>query len=142
MGGEGLSSRHRSRAEKMQILGAILFVGLLCISTVKTLLPVQVLIFYVVASLVTFIAYALDKTAAVEGRSRIPESTLHFLSLAGGWPGAIVAQQRFRHKTQKQPFRSIFWITISLNLFALSVLLWALTPEGAAFLQTLINELS
>ena len=42
--------------------------------------------------------------------------TLHLLSLCGGWTGAMLAQQGLRHKSQKQPFRLIFWITIFINL--------------------------
>lgn len=41
-----------------------------------------------VASAVTFLVYAWDKTAAEGGHWRTPESTLIGLALAGGWPGA------------------------------------------------------
>lgn len=40
--------------------------------------------------------------------------------LAGGWPGAILGQQCFRHKTQKQPFRTWFFISVALNVAALA----------------------
>ena len=42
------------------------------------------------------------------------------LGLAGGWPGAILGQQCFRHKTQKQPFRTWFFISVALNVAALA----------------------
>ena len=71
---------------------------------------------YGAMSLVTFIAYAVDKAAAGAGRWRIQESTLHFLSLAGGWPGALIAQQYMRHKSAKQSFREVFWCTVVLNV--------------------------
>lgn len=32
---------------------------------------------------------------------RTQESTLHGLSLLGGWPGALIAQQVLRHKSKK-----------------------------------------
>jgi uncharacterized membrane protein YsdA (DUF1294 family)/cold shock CspA family protein len=70
---------------------------------------------YLVASIVAFLAYALDKSAAKQGRWRIPESTLHVLGLACGWPGALLAQQLFRHKTSKPSFVSAFWSTVLLN---------------------------
>lgn len=38
---------------------------------------------------------------AERGRWRTPENTLHVAELLGGWPGALVAQQLFRHKTRK-----------------------------------------
>jgi uncharacterized membrane protein YsdA (DUF1294 family) len=78
---------------------------------------------YVVLSIITFVAYGLDKSAAERGRWRTPESTLHLLSLAGGWPGALVGQRVFRHKTRKQPFRTIFWVTVAANITAIAWLL-------------------
>ncbi|MGA0607584.1 DUF1294 domain-containing protein [Phenylobacterium sp. VNQ135] len=62
-----------------------------------------------VASLVTWFAFAADKRAAVAGERRTPEATLLLLAAAGGAPGAIAAQQLLRHKTRKEPFRSLLW---------------------------------
>jgi uncharacterized membrane protein YsdA (DUF1294 family)/cold shock CspA family protein len=70
---------------------------------------------YVGMSLATFVAYAIDKSAARRTVWRTPESTLHFLALAGGWPGALLAQQFLRHKSTKTEFRSVFWGTVILN---------------------------
>jgi uncharacterized membrane protein YsdA (DUF1294 family) len=75
---------------------------------------------YAAASAIAFIAYGVDKRAARRGGRRIPESTLHALSLGGGWPGAFAAQQLFRHKTRKQPFRTVFWLTVAVNLLLLT----------------------
>jgi uncharacterized membrane protein YsdA (DUF1294 family) len=75
-----------------------------------------------VLSAVTFVVYGMDKSAAQSGRWRTPETTLHLLALAGGWPGALLAQRAFRHKTKKQPFRAIFWCTVAVNC---AVILWA-----------------
>ena len=69
-------------------------------------------------------AYRFDKSAARAGRRRTPESTLHTLALFGGWPGALVGQQVWRHKTTKQPFRTLFWGTVILNCAALT---WLVT---------------
>ena len=70
-------------------------------------------------SLVTFIVYAMDKAAARAGRWRTSEATLHLLALAGGWPGALVAQRLLRHKSSKRQFRVVFWTTVWLNLAGL-----------------------
>src|SRR5207302_1450731 len=56
---------------------------------------------YAVVSLITFIAYAVDKRSAVRQRRRISEGTLHLLELLGGWPGALLAQTIVRHKRRK-----------------------------------------
>lgn len=86
---------------------------------------------YVVMSAVTYALYGLDKSAARRGSRRTPESTLHLLALAGGWPGALLAQRRFRHKTRKQPFRAIFWATVVANLLVLSLIIVLLVyPVG------------
>lgn len=67
---------------------------------------------------VAYLMYWRDKSSAQSGTSRTPETTLHLFGLLGGWPGALVAQQQFRHKTIKQPFQAVFWVTVFINLLA------------------------
>lgn len=73
---------------------------------------------YSALSMATFILYALDKRAAARGEWRVAENTLHLLSLAGGWPGALLAQHTLRHKSAKAAFRRVYWATVALNLGA------------------------
>ncbi len=40
---------------------------------------------------------------------------LHLLELLGGWPGAFLAQQVFRHKTRKLSFQLVFWGIVLLH---------------------------
>lgn len=81
----------------------------------------------VVVSLVTFFVYRSDKRRAQSGAWRVPEATLHFLGAIGGWPGALLAQRRYRHKTSKPSFQIVFWLILLLHQFvALDYLLhWA-----------------
>lgn len=72
--------------------------------------------FYVGASTITYRMYARDKSAAQQGAWRTQESTLHWLAFAGGWPGALLAQQLLRHKSTKFDFRVVFWCTVILNV--------------------------
>lgn len=72
------------------------------------------------ASVSAFALYGVDKRAAREGSWRVPESTLHVLGLLGGWPGALMAQRVFRHKTRKRSFRRVFWLTVVLDCLALA----------------------
>ncbi|MGB7980017.1 MAG: DUF1294 domain-containing protein [Candidatus Nanopelagicales bacterium] len=97
---------------------ATLFFTLLVGLVVLDELPVMLLAAYGLLSGVAFLAYRADKSAAEQCRWRTPESTLHTLDLLGGWPGALVARQVFRHKTTKQPFRAIFWVTVIANCVA------------------------
>lgn len=77
---------------------------------------------YLGASIVSFLAYAIDKSAAARGAWRVSERTLHLLACAGGWPGALLAQQWLRHKSTKQAFRRVFWCTVALNFLVLVLL--------------------
>jgi uncharacterized membrane protein YsdA (DUF1294 family)/cold shock CspA family protein len=73
---------------------------------------------YIGLSVLAFLAYALDKSAARHGRRRTPERSLHLLGLAGGWPGALLAQQLLRHKSAKPRFVAGFWGTVLVNVVA------------------------
>lgn len=78
--------------------------------------PLSFALVYLAASMVTFMAYAFDKSSAERGAWRTSEGALHTLSLIGGWPGALVAQQVLRHKSSKAEFRSAFWATVLMNV--------------------------
>lgn len=88
-------------------------------------LPWLLAVAYAVLSVACFTAYALDKSAARARRRRTPERTLLLLGLAGGWPGAVLAQQWLRHKSAKAAFQARFWGTVALNAAALASI-WAL----------------
>ncbi|WP_313240908.1 DUF1294 domain-containing protein [Stutzerimonas kunmingensis] len=99
-------------------LKLVLF-GLLCLlplaGSLLRLGAVLPLAIYAVASLLTFVLYWRDKHSALKDRWRTPETTLHFFELAGGWPGALVAQQVFRHKTRKLSYQLAFWLIVMLH---------------------------
>jgi len=99
-------------------------------------LPLAVLGLYLVASTIAFGAYALDKSAARNNQWRTQESTLHLFALAGGWPGALAAQRLLRHKSRKQSFQVVFWITVALNCGALG---WLFTSSGTEALHSILG---
>jgi uncharacterized membrane protein YsdA (DUF1294 family) len=70
----------------------------------------------------TFLVYAADKASAKRGGRRTPEKVLHALAVAGGWPGALLAQHFLRHKSAKARFRPVFWVTVLANVAALVAL--------------------
>lgn len=98
-------------------------------------LPKVIPLLYLGLSVLTLGVYALDKAAARKSAQRTPENTLHLLALAGGWPGALYAQQWLRHKSRKVSFRAVFWITVAANLAALLYL--ALPTQGAPYRELL-----
>jgi uncharacterized membrane protein YsdA (DUF1294 family)/cold shock CspA family protein len=123
---EGASSRQKHTAA---ILMPVLFIGFIAASVLLDKLPAYLLLMYLVASTITYLAYAHDKSAAQNHRWRTQESTLHLLSLLGGWPGAFLAQQFLRHKSRKSSFRIVFFSTVALNCI---VVVWLMLAEGSS----------
>lgn len=82
-------------------------------------LPWWVPLAYLAMSGLTFLAYGADKQAAQNGEWRTSEGALILLGLLCGWPGGLAAQEMFRHKTRKQPFRSVFWVSVIANVVLL-----------------------
>ena len=108
------------------------FIVLVGVGVFTSRLPRAILALYLGASVVAFLAYAFDKSAARRAGRRTRESTLHLLGLVGGWPGALLAQQLLRHKSIKPQFQRVYWATVILNCGALG---WLLTDTGSAFLS-------
>lgn len=92
---------------------------------------------YLGMSLLTYGVYYFDKKAAQQNARRIPEKSLLFLGLLCGWPGAIIAQQQFRHKTRKQPFKSLLWLSVALNIIGFVI---AFSPEGMEFISSALKS--
>ncbi|GGY79933.1 hypothetical protein GCM10011613_26160 [Cellvibrio zantedeschiae] len=87
---------------------------------------------YFSMSLFSFYLYWNDKRHAEIDARRISEARLHFFELVGGWPGALIAQQVFRHKTRKLSYQFIFWLIVILHeLFWLDQVLVAGKVFGA-----------
>ncbi|MBU6960324.1 DUF1294 domain-containing protein [Pseudomonas sp. CVAP len=70
---------------------------------------------YAIVSLLAFCLYWSDKRKARADSWRTPENVLHAIELTGGWPGALLAQQVFRHKTRKVSYQLVFWIIVLLH---------------------------
>ena len=81
--------------------------------------------FYTLISAISFSLYGFDKRASTRGAWRTSEARLHLVELLGGWPGALLAQQMFRHKTRKTSFQVMFYVAVATNLAALTWFLYA-----------------
>jgi len=102
----------------VQVAAIALFIVFYLAVTFLWRVPVWVAALYGCMSAFAFVAYAIDKSAARSARGRISEKALLLLGLAGGWPGAIIAQQWLRHKSSKVSFRLAFWATVAANVAA------------------------
>jgi uncharacterized membrane protein YsdA (DUF1294 family) len=78
-----------------------------------------------VINAITYFLFGFDKRAAEQGNSRIPEKTLLLASALGGSFGAVMAQRRFRHKTQKQPFKALLYGIIVAQIALISTYFYA-----------------
>jgi len=136
--GEKPAQNKTTKKGSTATIGAALFLIIVAISTLVAKTPFLVLPLYLLVSMLTFVIYAKDKSAAKRGAWRTPESTLHLLALACGWPGALVAQEKLRHKSKKQEFRLVFWLTVIINI---GIFIWLHTPTGASTLGTWLNKL-
>ena len=98
-------------------------VFLICIGVLVFLekLPPIIGILYLLLSCITFLIYRQDKIKAKNAEWRTPENKLHFFSLIGGWPGALIAQRWLHHKSRKLSFQVVFYITVILNISAISI---------------------
>ncbi|MFL6672645.1 MAG: DUF1294 domain-containing protein [Massilia sp.] len=100
----------------MPYIPIVAFAGVYLVAELLWAIPPAVAAAYLVASIVCFAMYAIDKSAARSRARRTPERTLLLLGLAGGWPGAVLAQQWLRHKSSKTSFRAKFWMTVVANV--------------------------
>lgn len=77
-----------------------------------------------VIAVISFIAFALygaDKVRAKRGAWRVPEKILLGIGLLGGAPGALLAMQAFRHKTQHAYF---YVVNVLGLLWQAALLVW------------------
>ena len=124
---------------KLQLLPLVVIMVFLPASFYLGYTPLLVTYVYLFSSLSNYLVYAIDKRAAKKQKQRVAENTLHILSILSGWPGAILAQQWLRHKTQKKSFRRLFWTTV---LFNCGLLFWLHTETGAIVLHALMSALN
>ena len=72
--------------------------------------------YLVLLSIITFIAYGVDKKKATEGKWRTKEKTLLLLSFLGGAFGGYPAMLIFRHKTKGE-----HWYFTAVNLLGIII---------------------
>jgi uncharacterized membrane protein YsdA (DUF1294 family) len=85
-------------------------------------------------SLLAFGGMAIDKRRAGRNKRRVPELVLHMFELLGGWPGSMLGQRTFRHKTRKLTYQGVFWaiVAVHLALLAWTAYLWWNPPASGS----------
>lgn len=104
----GAAPAERSKPSSGIFIGGVTaaFVGYLLFGLFEGRVQLAVLGVYTAASLVAFVAYCIDKSAAEQGKRRTPESTLHIMALFCGWPVPTPHKELFVTKQRKRPFRA------------------------------------
>lgn len=125
--GEKLKKHQTKKVNKFSLYLSITFLSFVSTFFYLGYFSQKLVLIYFVISVITFLAYAFDKFKAKRGAWRTHEKTLHIFSLLGGWPGAAIAQQLLRHKSQKRTFLIGFWYSVITNLL---VLFWLVSPGG------------
>lgn len=101
--------------------------------------PYPLITWLFLVNLLTLAMYGADKYAAQKSWHRVPESTLLLFGVVGGWPAAICGQVLFRHKTQKQPFKKYFIISVIMNIVVAGVVHWLHLYYGSTPLLSLFK---
>lgn len=123
-----LMPKHRSWATNLLIITPLMLSGYLLLLA-KNPIP---FFSYVIFSIITMLLYGADKAHAATKSWRVPELYLHILEFMGGWPGALMAQNEFRHKTRKSLYLYIFRGIIVVHLLAWAAYFyWTFSPDGA-----------
>ncbi|MGH1517542.1 DUF1294 domain-containing protein [Chryseobacterium sp. JK1] len=77
------------------------------------------IIFLLIANLITFGVFGFDKWQARKHQWRISENTLLVLSLLGGVVGAASGMILFHHKVSKKSFLVKFFIVVLIDVVVL-----------------------
>jgi uncharacterized membrane protein YsdA (DUF1294 family) len=87
---------------------------------------------FIIINVFTFVLWGADKKAAASdgAQMRVSEFTLLMLAVFGGSTGAVIGQQYFRHKTRKQPFKSVLYFIVGIQIVVVYALCYRPTREA------------
>ncbi|NRP73401.1 hypothetical protein ILFOPFJJ_04304 [Ensifer psoraleae] len=85
-------------------------------------------------NLATYCLFWLDKRAAQHNAWRVSERMLLTFAIAGGSLGALAACHIHRHKTRKEPFRTLLLSIVTFHI-GLIVATAATDPESPSLLD-------
>ncbi|MGV8928666.1 MAG: DUF1294 domain-containing protein [Brevundimonas sp.] len=85
----------------------------------------RALIVLAVANAAAFALFAFDKAQARNHGWRVRETTLLMVALFGAL-GAWIGQHLLRHKTRKEPFRTLLGVVFVAHLLGTATVFWLL----------------
>ena len=94
--------------------------------TTKQIVIISYACYLVLLSLITFIAYGVDKKKAEQKKWRTKEKTLLLLSFFGGAFGGYPAMLIFRHKTKGEHwyFTFVNWLGLIIHITLMVLLIF------------------
>jgi len=81
-------------------------------------------IIFLVANIVAFLTFMIDKLLAPSAMRRVPELVLLLMALLFGATGAYLSMRFFRHKTRKPLFYILVPVMMALQLGAVAWWKW------------------
>lgn len=78
--------------------------------------------YFVIINIIGFAMAFSDKRKAENGKRRISEPTLFFVSLIGGSIGMYISMKKFRHKTKQKRFMVGIQLIIACQLALAAVI--------------------
>lgn len=70
------------------------------------------IVYFAIISLISGLIFSIDKQAAIKGRRRIPERTLHLLEVLGGAFANLLLMYTLRHKNRKFSYWVWTWLVM------------------------------
>ncbi len=119
-GNGGRAAPGRLRLWHLIVLLVLLLPSGLAVRRLSAVIDYRWLLAYAIAvSVATYAVYAADKDSAADktSRWRAPEVLLHAFELAGGWPGAFLAQRQLRHKCSKLSYQLVYWLIVAAHVY-------------------------
>lgn len=120
----------RSSPVRSTVVPAIVLAGLLHLGARRYLGASPAVAYFLAINLTAYPLWAIDKRQARKSGFRVPEWTLHLVSLAGGGVGAVVAMRTLRHKTKKRAFSLVHPALAALSVAALGLALMGTPGSG------------
>jgi uncharacterized membrane protein YsdA (DUF1294 family) len=107
---------------KLGLMLAAIAVASAAYLAIAGLVHKALIVLWISVNMITLSLYGWDKYQAKRGGHRTAEVVLHMWAFCGGWPGAVLGQEIFRHKTSKLSFRVMHWLVVVSNVTLVCIL--------------------